>query len=818
MKINEANDGTRKKKTRARLKLCLLASVLIPVMSPYISTAHAQSAEATGRYSFDIGPQPLSQALLSFSTQTGIQLFFNANLARGIDSRGAHGSLKPDAALAQILAGSGLHYRFTNANTVTISGSDAASDRDAASSDATSLAPIVVNGAKPLDDVRGFVAGSSLSATKTGTPLIETPQTVSVITKDQIDAQKAETVRQALRYAPGVYTSDDADNRLDYFNARGFALDQYLDGLKLNSGTWSAPKFEPYLLDRVEVLQGPSSVLYGQASPGGLVNLVSKRPTDDAFNEVQIQAGDHNRIQTGFDFNGPINDDNTVLYRLTGVVRRVDPQVDYTKEERLAIAPSFTWQPDADTSLTFLGGYLRDPASGIWNQLPYEGTLLPNPNGKFSRSFYVGDRGFENFGRTQYNIGYEFDHNFNEVLSFHQDVRFLHQSLNYNAVQAGLLEADLRTLDRSAYVADETLNTFSVDNRVQANFDTGTVEHTAIVGLDYQRKNWDNFTRWQWGGAPTLDILNPDYNQTIAMPPVFQDEYQSLDQLGVYAQDQMKIGNFSFLLGGRQDWTRLKTNDHLADTSVGEDNHAFTWRTGAVYQFDNGIAPYVSYSTSFQPTSGTDAAGKAFTPTTGDQYEIGVKYQPTGSNSFYTVSAFDLRQQNVLTADLDPTHPSGSQIQAGEVRTRGIDLSAVMSLTDGLSMRASYTHLDPEITRSNDGVQGNRPNNVPQNIASLWGDYTFQSGALQGFGLGGGIKYVGSSPATDENLLSIPSHVVVDAALHYDFSARNPKLKGLRLDVNAYNLFDRKFIDSCSLFGCAYGNGRTVYGTLTYRF
>ena len=793
----------------------LLGSALSTGLSPmlHVRTASAQSART---HNFDIPAQPLSSALRVLANQSGLQLAYKTAITSGAKAPAVRGTLSSSQALSRLLAGSGLTYSFTSSDTVTIATTSVAGTGDD-DQGATALKPITIEGDSnnSLPETNGFVASGSLSATKSGTPLIETPQSVAVITRAQLDAQNAETIRQAIRYAPGVYTSDDADNRLDYFNARGFSLDQYLDGLKMISGTWSVPKFEPYLLDRVEVIQGPTSVLYGQAAPGGLVNLVSKRPEDDTFNEVQLQAGSGNRFQTAFDSNGLLNSDGTLLYRVTGVARTLDPQIGYTNERRIAVAPAVTWQPDGDTKLTILTGYLHDPNGGIWNQLPYEGTLLSNPNGQFSRSFYTGDRGFEKFERTQYNFGYELDHNFNDALSFHQSVRFLHQDLTYNAVQSAYLDPDLTTLNRSAYMADETLNTFSADNRLQAKFDTGEIEHTLVTGLDYQRKYWDNFTRWQWGAAPTLNILHPDYNQVITLPPVFQDAYQSQDQLGVYAQDQIKIGKLSFLFGIREDWANTKTDDHLADTRTVQNDHAFTWRAGAVYLADNGLAPYVSYSTSFQPTAGLDASSNPFKPTTGDQYEVGLKYQPVGSNSFFTLAAFDLTQQNLLTTDL--SNPNFST-QTGEVRSRGIDASSVMSLTDGLSLRASYTVLDPKIQQSNDGVQGNVPAGVPRNLASLWVDYTFQSGTMEGFGLGGGIKYIGKTYADDANQVTIPSHTLFDAALHYDFGARNPKLKGLKLDVNAYNVFDRKFVDSCSLFGCAYGNGRTVYGTLTYRF
>ncbi|WP_449231358.1 TonB-dependent siderophore receptor [Azospirillum doebereinerae] len=680
--------------------------------------------------------------------------------------------------------------------------------------DALNLPAVSVTASGPANPALaadGYVAPASVGATKTGASLLETPQTVTVITREELDSRRPQTVRSVLRYAPGVQISEDADNRLDSLSARGFALDQYLNGLKQLSGTWAVPKTEPYLLERAEVLTGPSSVLYGQASPGGILNMVAKRPTAEPLHQVEVQTGTGAMMQGAFDLGGPLDKEGRVLYRLTGIGRTAETQTDHTKEQRIAIAPSVTWKPDDDTSLTVLAGYLHDPKGGIWNLLPYSGTLQPNRYGKISPSFYTGDTGFESFRRDQTQIGYEFEHRFGKALTVRQNARYTHIDIDYASVQGLNLQADQRTLNRQTYTADERLDTFAIDNQAELKLETGPLSHTLLAGLDYQRIGWDNFTRF--GTAPTLDILAPNHNQVITLPGVFQNAYQTQSQVGAYLQDQIRLGGWSLLLAGREDWATTDSENRLINRRTSQFNRAFTGRVGLTYLFDNGLAPYASYATSFQPVAGTNRQGAAFEPTKGKQVEVGVKFQPKGFNSFVTASAFDLRQSNVTTPD--PVNPNFS-VQTGEVRSRGVELSGVASLTDGLSVRASYAYLDNEITKDNSGNAGHRLNNVPAHIASLWADYTIQELALKGLGFGGGGRYVGSTYATNANTVKIPDYAVFDAAVHYDLGQAVPSLQGTQLAVNASNIFDKEYVSVCSAVGCRWGLGRTVYASVRY--
>lgn len=788
-------------------------------------------AQTTTSYAIPAGS--LDSGLTKFGTVSGVQVLYSSSITSGLRTSGVHGNLAPQAALAKLLAGTGLSFHFTGPEKVTIS-AQADTGSTAATDGATALAPITVTGTG--DGTVGYVATQSAAGTKTNTPIIETPQAISVVTRKQMDAQGAQSVAQALNYSSGVLAEQRGVNMsgFEYLTGRGFQMEKYLDGMRLPNVAYNLPSYEPYNLERIEVLHGPASVLYGQTYPGGLVNLVSKKPTDETFGEVKAMVGSHNLAGTAFDFGGPAPSTDAFLYRLTGTFRNGDTQVDGTKERRFSIAPAFTWQPDADTTLTLLSSYQNDPEAGYYNFVPALGTVLSNPNGKISSSLNPGEPGFDRHSREQYNIGYQFEHHFDDTWTIRQSLRYTHIKDDLQNVFSNGLASDNRTLNRYSFFNDESLGQLTTDNQVEADFDTGALSHKAILGLDYQRVSYNELYGSNFFTVPGLDAYAPNYGAAIARPAATGSDDAVLNQLGLYAQDQISIENWRFMISGRQDWTSSRDYDRINDTNTDQSDRAFTWRTGLVYLFDNGFAPYASYSTSFQPQLGQSYSGSAFKPTTGEQYEIGLKYQPTGYNSFATISAFNLTQQNVLTADPESGH-TGFDVQTGEIRSRGVELELHASLTDNLDLVGAYTYLDNIVTKSTEtdsayGLnEGKRPTGIPRNAASLWANYTFDDGPLSGLGLGAGVRYVGWSYGTNSNVWGlsgyentpskVPGYTLFDASIKYDFGAENPKLKGLQLAVTARNLLNKTYVAYCqSAAACQFGSGRTVLGTLSYRW
>jgi len=677
------------------------------------------------------------------------------------------------------------------------------------------------------EPVEGYVAPVTTTGTKTDTPLIETPQSVGVVTRDQIDDQAATTVSQALRYTAGVLPEVRPTGRYDSVFVRGFggqgagaAYVNFLDGLRQQRGiSYAVPTVDPWLLERIEVLRGPASVLYGQTGSGGIVNLVSRRPTAVPVHEIRLEAGTDGLLQTAFDFGGPVTEDGTFLYRLTGIGRIAQTQYDYNEEQRIAVAPALTWKPSDDTTLTVLGNYQYEPEGGFYNFAPAVGTVLPNRFGRLPSSFFSGDPNYNLFQRRQASIGYQFEHRFDDTWTVRQNFRYQHIDAEFQAVSGRALMANQRTLSRSIVHAIEHADTLALDNQAQASFSTGGLDHTLLLGVDWARSSAKRRLGNGTAGVSALDIFAPVYFQNFA-EPALATTGQIQDQLGFYAQDQVALGKLRLTLGLRQDFASSETNTRATGRNASQEDSAFTWRAGALYLFDNGLAPYASYSTSFLPNAGTTSparGGNPFDPTTGEQYEAGLKFQPNGSNSYIQAALFHITQQDVLTPDPAATAFS---IQTGEIRSRGFELEGRASLSDNLSLIAAYAYTDAEVTSSTvAGVTGKRVPQVPEHSGSAWADYRFRDGPLSGLGLGAGIRYVGATQGNDTNSFRVPAFTLYDAAVRYDLGALREDLKGAEVTLNVSNLFDKDYVSSCSSTdACYFGNRRVVLAGLRLKW
>ncbi|GAB5097895.1 TonB-dependent siderophore receptor [Caballeronia sp. HLA56] len=696
-----------------------------------------------------------------------------------------------------------------------------ASSPKAGSADAQQLKPVTVTGEREKETatspVEGYVAKRSATGTKTDTPIIETPQSISVITSDQMQAQAAQTVGEALRYTPGVIGEQygGLDTTVDYFTVRGFSNTfPFVDGLSTQDFfTVLSPTYDTYGLERIDILRGPASVLYGQNIPGGMVNLVTKRPTEDALHEASIEVGTRGTVGGRIDMSGPVTKDGSLLYRFTADSSSESTQTAFVQDKHVYIAPALTWKPSADTTFTLLSHFsYRD--TGRQNvDLPSVGTLLAGPGGRIGTGTFLGEPDFNEYRRTDEAIGYELEHRFNDIVTVRQNLRYTHTHVDQKIVGDAGLEDDQQTLDRYAYAAVAQSNVFTVDNQAQFKFGTGPVEHTLLVGLDYTR-SVDNWDERDADSVPSINVYSPVYSGASSIVLPSSPDYSvhdTLNQLGLYAQDQIKFGKLVATLGVRQDWTSTKQYDNIAGTnSQDNDANRFTYRAGLVYLFDSGFAPYVSYSTSFQPGLGSTFDGSALKPTTGQSVEAGVKYQPKNQKSFAMVSVYNIKQKNVVEPDFD--HPEGNfVVQTGGIRVRGIELSGLADLGGGLSLTAAYTYMDGKITDSDQGYAGNRAANVPHNMASLWLDKTLQTGPLKGLGFGGGVRYIGSQFGDQANTIQLASTTLFDAAVHYDIAH-------WRFSVNAQNLFDRIYVNCQSDTYCSYGLRRSVIGRATYQW
>ncbi len=679
--------------------------------------------------------------------------------------------------------------------------------------------------------VKGIVAKVSGTATKNDTPLIETPQSVSVVTRAQMDQQGAQSVSQALAYTSGV----EADNRtnfsgFDIVYARGFILDHYLDGLKYPVGSSSTvAQMELYGLERLEVLHGPASVLYGAGSPGGIVEAISKRPTDEPYHEVELTFGNFDHVEAGFDFSDKLTSDGKWSYRLTGLARDFDSQVDFNSQERYFIAPSLSYKPVSGTTITFLSSFQHDPETGLYAQLPLY--ALPPGAPKLDRSTYLGEPDYNDNHRDQQSVGYALDSKVNDTWTVRQNLRYMHvdgtleQYLPLPDFEGGNVDPVTFMMPRYVLTTNTDQNSFNVDTNAEAKFLTGPLAHKFLFGVDYQhyqeRSYFDQSVGDTFPGN-FINIYDPQYGTgSLGFSFTTIDSNQVLNQTGIYAQDQLKFDRWLFTLGIREDFTDTSTH-YFVDTSTllgprreDQSDQAFTQRYGVSYLFDGGWAPYFSYATSFAPQLGTNqTTGTPFIPTTGEQYEVGVKYQPTGYNALFTLAAYDLTQQNV------PSTFHLLQTQTGEVHSQGIEFEAKFDLTKNFNVIGSYTYNEAEVTKDLDPtLVGTVPQNAPLQTAALWGYYTFHEGWADGFGFGAGVRYVDKTAGDTDDNFFVSSHTLFDLAAGYDFGKLSPRLQGMSAQLNVQNVGDLTYVAQCtSTMNCSYGNGRTILTTLKYEW
>jgi iron complex outermembrane recepter protein len=658
----------------------------------------------------------------------------------------------------------------------------------------------------------GFFAGSSTTATKEDAPLIEIPQSVSVVTADQLASRNVQTVAEAIRYTGSVDVDTFGDEtRFDWINIRGF--DQSTYGLYRDNSRWQSGnvsgQIDPYLIQEVDIVKGPSSVLYGQNQPGGLVNLVTKRPPSRALHEVVLNYGSFDRRQVGLDFGGPVGtDDGTLRYRLTGLYRKSDTQVNDIPDNRWFVAPGLTWIPSTQTTWTLLADYQKDDTG--WSQfLPAQGTFLPNPNGKIPVSTFVGQPGYDTFPRTQWSGGSLFEHRLSEMWTFRNTLRYSSIKYDGKCVFGGGLANDLRTLSRFGFSNSLDLGLFTMDTNASMHGKTGSAEHSVLVGVDYSKSTTTVVSGF--ANAPTIDIFHPTYAGTIPDLFIYSNTRQPSSLLGIYAQDRIKIGPRLILtLAGRHDSSDITTEDQLSKTSTKQSPGKFTERVGVTYLSELGLAPYASYSTSFLPVSGVNAAGKPFVPTEGKQVEGGFKFQPKGSNSFVTADVFQITQTNVSVPD--PSSPFNS-VQQGEIRSRGYEVEAVGNLVSTLNFNAAYSHLNQEVTRTTDATAlGKRPPLAPNGLVSFGAEYTVPNGALTGFGFGAGIRHVGDRAGDAANTIIVPSYTLFDASIRYLWRNTEFQLSGT-------NLANKTYVAVCeSVSYCNYGMARKILATTRFHF
>lgn len=685
----------------------------------------------------------------------------------------------------------------------------------------------VENQAETIQEVHVTGEMSRYSALKSDTPIMETARSVSIEDRQDIETKGAINLDDTFTYSAGVIGKTFGfATRGDWLRVRGLNVPLFQDSLQSLFGNYNNTRPEIYTLEQVEILKGPASVLYGKGSPGGIVNIVTKTPRAQAEHELVAELGNFDRRQLAFDSTGKIGNSDQWLYRAVGVYRDTDTQVDFVGDQTTVINPSVTWRPKAGTNITLLLNHTSTESDTGAQFLPIYGTLFPAPNGEFiENSTYMGEPGFNKYDTETTSVTLLADHQINQIWSLELTSRFSDAEADYQQAWPAFIGGDryVYNEDGSLYNGGEVPRTFyrndatseqaAIDARLRAKFKTGSLYHEVLIGAQHQDVTLDAAGYYAFAlgydsatGGPDdnfgdrfwLNVFEPEYGQ---VPPqsyldsLYTDRPESTTQdFGLYINDQISVGNWRITAGLRFDDTETETaTDHQKDDAISSS-------IGALYQFDNGLAPYASYAESFEPVIGDDGAGNALKPQEGEQLEVGLKYQPTRLPAMFTLAYFDITQSNLN----DPSALAGSvQQQRGEATISGVELEGVATLGE-FSLELNASSLDTE------SAEGFRLASVPDVQASTWVTWR-PTGHWQGFKAGAGVRHVGESYGGRDQIKT-PSYTLGDLMIGYELDSWD-------FTLNARNVADKQFQSTCLARGdCFPGEARTVVARARFHF
>ena len=682
--------------------------------------------------------------------------------------------------------------------------------------------------AGPIEEVVVHGQVSRYSALKSDTPIVETARSVSIENLRQILDKGALNLADTYVYSAGVIGDTYGfATRGDWVKVRGLDVPEYRDSLQALFSNYNNSRPDIYTIEQVEILKGPASVLYGQGSPGGLVNVVSKRPEADAHREVVVEYGNFERKVGAADFTGALDADDRWLYRLTGVYRDSGSQVDHVHDDAVVVAPSLTWRPTEVTDITVLANYQKVDSDTGAQFLPIPGTRTRSGNGRQIESdVYLGDPEFNRYDTETRSVTVLADHRLNRVWSFEATARWTEGEADYRQAWPAFIGGDRYVhnpdgslygdglVPRSWYVSDASSEQWAADLRLRAGFDTGPFRHAVLMGAQYQDVTTDNDVAFAYAlgydfatGGPDvffgdrywINVFDPQYGDV--PPPDVLDALMTnapetnTEDRGLYVSDQITYGRWHFTAGARFDEAETDTgSERQSDDEV-------SLSVGMLYRLDNGLSPYASYAESFEPVVGQDTmTGAAFDPQKGRQYEVGVKYQPPGINALVTVAWFDIEQSNLPNPNSLVDAPSQ---QEGVAEMRGVEL-------EGLAWFGDF-HAELNVSRlDTENADGFKFASVPEDQASAWLGYR-PSGRWQGFKAGLGIRYVGET-WDGVDLLETPSYTLGDLMLGWEQGPWDVAL-------NVRNVTDEEHLSTCLARGdCFPGEERSAVLRGVYRF
>ncbi|AZE54783.1 Ferrichrome-iron receptor [Pseudomonas synxantha] len=662
--------------------------------------------------------------------------------------------------------------------------------------------------------VQGYHATRSASATRTDTSIHETPQSISVVSKDVVEDIGATRLQDALDYAGGVGRANNFGGQgLTTFTVRGFTTGEfYRNGFPINRGYPNMP--DANTIERLEVLRGPATMLYGRGDPGGTFNVVSKQPLAERTVTLGSQVNDQGMKRGTLDASGPLDEEGRLAYRLNVVGEGGDTFRDHVETERYGVTPVITWQANDDTKVIFEGDFMR-------NNHPLDRglTRLPNQRSTPSRDTFWGDKNAGKLHNDNNMAQLRFEHALNDNWTLGGGFQWLDGSLKGNAIEAngaGSLGTDGRTLQRNFNYRKLEWTDKDYQLNLTGHFSTGGFDHTLLTGIEYEDYDYKSIIQRSSAvpGTYPIDIFNPVYGQV--RPPLTRTPTHDKENLKTYAafvQDQVALTERLKVLAG----ARFERFEHDYETYVplGKNwqaaDNAVTPRVGVIYDLTDTVAVYADAARSFKPNTGASREGGGFAPEKGKSYEMGIKWEALDRQLSVDAAIYQIEKKNVLTNDpADPTNTFS--VAAGQVRSRGFDLNVAGNLTPEWRVIGGYAYVDAEVTRDNTFRAGTRLMNIPRNSFSLLNVYEFQDGALKGLGLGAGGKYVDQRAGQTANTgFSMDAYTVVDLLGYYKVNEQ------VRLNLDVKNLFNREYEEGA--FGNIYaypGAPRTVQVGISY--
>ncbi len=779
-----------------------LTAALMMILSA--GPLYAQSAES---YRFEIPPQPLDSALKAFAATTNLLLSYEADLSAGRFSPGLSGDYTPEEGLRALLSGTGLEHRFANDKTVTLVRNSPAglapparSPEQAPSSlppaqhkNSNTIKPvkvpeIVVKEVRERDaDATTYVAEDATTATRTDTPLIQVPQSVEVVTQRVLQDQRAVRVEQALRNVSGMALGDVGQSGIaaDVAYCRGFPCGYFKNYLRNEDQNQALTFRDIANIQRLEVLKGPASVLYGRSQPGGIINILTKQPQAERYASIDQIVGSYGYYRTMLDATGPLNESKTLLFRINGAYENTESFRDNVQGQRYFVAPVFTWKAGSNTTVTIDGEYIRDRRTADFG-IP----AIGQAPAAVPLSRFFGER-FDTLRFEEGRAGLTVEHRLNSNWRIESRFRADRSvATAYRTVGLAVLPGN-QSIARFFFDQLAPISSYYWRNDLIGKATTGSITHALLTGVEVGRQ----YASYDQAAVPfdTISIFNPVYGQT-AVPTLNRTPFSRsfANALGGYVQDQISLReNLHLLIGARGDYFYQHSNVVGANTKA--ENYAFSPRIGVTYQPVPQVALYANVTRSFIPNFGPfTAASNQFKPTTGTQYEAGIKTEIVPGRLTSTLAFYRILKKDVLAAD--PTNPLFF-VQTGAQRSQGIEFDLTAQLSAGWKIIATYAYTDARIAADTTVPVGNRLPLIARHTGSLWTTYDFQSDPLRGFGVGAGLFAVGERAGDLANTFELPGYVRTDMALYY----RKPEIfthTNLIAQLNVQNLLDQEYFYS----------------------